>query len=86
MAFQTKEVSIYKKELSSDYYYGTSGGSSGIDNVQQGEVHGLWVRVHLMLPTGFKETRDFCFPDRLNSSRVWATNSIPAGVNTLEVE
>ena len=78
----TDAVSVYKNELNSGWYYGSpQKGSAGIDNVQDGEVHGIWVRVHLKLPSGDKVTREFCYPDSISNSRAWANSSVTAGMN-----
>ncbi len=72
----TEAVSTYTQELSADWYYG-----SGSDNVQRGDVHGIWIRVHLKLPSGETETRECCLPDSLKNSKAWMTSSIRAGKN-----
>lgn len=74
---KTDAVSIYREELDADWYYG----GSGADNVQNGKVHGIWIRVHLKLPSGFNETREFLFPDSISNSRSWKSSSIRAGMN-----
>ncbi len=73
---ETKKVLIYKDELDADWYYG-----SGADNVQRGEVHGIWLRASIELPGGEKIIRDFCLPDSLANSRKWTTSSVNVGMN-----
>ena len=72
----TEVVSTYTAELSGNARY-----TSGKSNVQRGDVHGIWIRVHLKLPSGQKGTREFCYPDSLNNSRAWVSSSIRAGMN-----
>ena len=72
---KTDAVTICKVELDSDWYYG-----SGSDNVQEGEVHGIKIRVHMTASSGRKETREDFFPKGMKS-KVWATSSERAGMN-----
>lgn len=72
----TKTVKIYKRELGGGWYY-----SSGIKNVQRGQVRGIWIRVHMKLSSGEKLTRDYCLPDSLNNSKSWMKSSINVGMN-----
>lgn len=73
---RTGEVTVYKEELDSGAFY-----TDGRDNVQRGDVHGIWIRVHLKLPSGEKRTREYCLPDSLGNSKAWMTSSIRAGMN-----
>ena len=80
--FYTEAVSTYTKELDSGWYYGNSNdGASGRKNIQRGDVHGVWIRLHLTLTSGAKETRELCYPDSLSNSRVWVSSSIRVGMN-----
>lgn len=54
---------------------------SGIKNVQNGRVIGIWVQVHLPLSSGAQVTRHYCKPTRLKEDRVWFDRSVPAGIN-----
>lgn len=73
---QTDGVAVYTEELSSDAIY-----VNGMDNVQSGDVHGVWIRIHLKLPSGQEGMREYCLPDSLNNSKAWMTSSIRAGMN-----
>lgn len=73
---KTGEVSVYTEELSPNASY-----INGMDNVQRGDVHGIWIRVHLTLPSGEKRTREYCSPSSLNNSRTWISSSIRVGIN-----
>jgi len=72
----TEAVSTFTEELDGGWYNG-----SGADNVQRGDVHGIWIRIHLKLPSGQTGMREYCYPDSLNNSRAWMTSSIRAGRN-----
>lgn len=75
-SLETKSVLIYKEELSADYHW-----VDGTDNVQRGEVHGIWVKASLTLPGGDTIVRDFCLPDSLANSRKWTTKTVNVGMN-----
>ena len=72
----TETVKVYKSELDADWIF-----FSGAKNVQRGKVHGIWVRVHLMLDSGEKVTREYCLPDSLENGKVWASSSKKVGMN-----
>ena len=72
----TESVTTYTEELDSGWYY-----FSGSGNIQRGDVHGIWIRVHLKLPSGQTRTREMCYPDSLSNSKAWMTSSIKAGAN-----
>ncbi len=78
---QTEAVSIFAEELPPGWSYGNESGRSSVDTVQRGDVHGIWIRVHLNLPSGQKGMREFCYPDSLSNSRAWVSSSIRAGMN-----
>ena len=79
---QTEAVSTYTKELNSDWRYVDDDGKPiSVDNVQRGDVHGIWIRIHLKLPSGQKETREFCCPESISNSKAWVSSSIRAGMN-----
>lgn len=73
---QTGNVKIYKEELSSEYHW-----VDGTDNVQRGEVHGLWLRASIEMDGGEKVIRDFCLPDSIPNSHRWTTHSVNVGMN-----
>ncbi len=75
--FMTDSVRVYKTELDADWIY-----TSGAQNKQDGEVHGIWARVHMKLDSGETLTRDYCLPDSLNNSRAWTTTSEHVGMNS----
>ena len=76
MEVLTKTVSTYTKELGSGVIY-----LSGAENVQHGDVHGIWIRLYMTLPSGEKGMREMCYPDSLSNSKAWMTSSIRAGRN-----
>lgn len=79
---KTEAVSTYTRELDSNWTYGDGGGnSSGVKNIQRGDVHGIWIRIHMTMPSGEKATREVCFPDNLSNSKAWMNSSIRAGMN-----
>ncbi len=85
VALQTEAVSTYIEEMDSNWsYIDDDGNPIKAKNVQRGDVHGIWIRVHLKLPSGERGMREYCLPDSLNNSKVWKTSSIRAGLNRLE--
>lgn len=72
----TEVVSTYTEELDGSWHY-----ISGESNVQRGDVHGVWIRIHLKLPSGQNGIREICYPDSLNNNRAWVSSSIRAGMN-----
>lgn len=74
---RTEAVKVYKAELDADWIY-----TSGTKNVQRGRVHGIWLRVHMTLPSGEKLTRDYCLPDSLNNSKAWMASTVAVGMNS----
>lgn len=75
-SLSTKKVVIYKEEMNSDYYF-----TSGRDNVQDGEIHGIWLRASMALPSGERVYRECCIPDNLPKNRRWVTKSVNVGMN-----
>lgn len=73
-AAETDTVKVSKTELSGDYYY-----TSGENNVQNGQVRGIWVKATMTLSSGETVTRDYCVPDGLNKNKNWTTTSVPVG-------
>ena len=73
---QTESVSTFTEELDSGWYY-----FSGSGNIQRGDVHGIWIRIHMTLPSGQKATREMCYPDSLSNSKAWMNSSIRTGMN-----
>ena len=73
---QTAEVLVFKEELDSDAEY-----ASGANNVKRGQVHGLWLRASIALPTGERVFREYCLPDSLPNSRTWTTKTVAVGLN-----
>lgn len=73
---RTEDVTTYKEELSSGARW-----VSGAENVQRGNVHGVWIRIYLKLPSGQEGMREYCLPDSLDNSKAWMTSSIRAGMN-----
>ena len=74
--FLTQSVLIYKQELDADWIYG-----NGADNVQRGDIHGIWLRITMSLPDGDTVVREYCLPDSLSNGRRWTTTSVPVGMN-----
>ena len=75
-ALKTEVVLIYKAELDSGYYY-----TAGSDSSQDGEVHGIWLRLTMELPGGEKVVRDFSMPDSIPNGHKWTTTSVKVGMN-----
>ena len=76
ITLQTKTVSTYMKELGSGAVW-----TDGSENVQRGGIHGLWIRIHMIMPSGEETVRDICFPSSLSNGKAWMTSSIRAGMN-----
>ena len=74
-SFKTDTVLIYKYELSSDYIV-TNG-----SNTQEGEIHGIWLRLSKSLKSGEVITRDYCLPDSTSKRYKWTTESVKVGLN-----
>ena len=73
---QTAEVMVFKEELDSGYYF-----TSGRPNVKHGQVHGLWLRASIALPSGERVYRDYSLPDSLPNSKTWTTKAVSVGLN-----
>lgn len=79
---RTEVISTYTQELGAGWVRVEEDGNyNSSDNVQRGEIHGLWVRIELTLPSGQTEIREFCHPDSLNNNRSWVSSTIRAGMN-----
>jgi hypothetical protein len=76
--FITETVFTHKQTLDADWNY-----TSGIQNVQDGEVHGIRMRVHMTTETGEKVTREYCLPSMM-SQQDWKTSSVNVGINQLK--
>lgn len=73
----TETVKVYKHELDADWIY-----TSGRKNVLRGEVKGVWIKVHMTLPSGEKVTRDYRLPDSIGNKRKWTDTSVAVGMNS----
>jgi len=71
----TEVVSTYTAELDGGWYY-----TSGSNNAQRGDVHGIWIRVHMKLSSGQTGTRELCYPNSLGNSRDWMSSSVNVGM------
>lgn len=82
VTLKTDAVSIFKDTMDSGVILITlDGKSADSDNVQEGEIHGIWIRVHLKLPSGERVTREYLMPNSINKSRKWTESSRRAGLN-----
>lgn len=69
-------VIIYKATLNAENYYSTSGKSK-----LNGEVIGIWMRIHTKLPSGEKVIREYSRPDKIIENHKWAKSSMAVGLN-----
>jgi hypothetical protein len=80
----TEKVTIFEREL--DYYWqyvnAVDGSYSDIENVQDGTIHGIWVRVHIQLASGLTRTREYCTPESVAKNKEWSDSSQPVGINS----
>jgi hypothetical protein len=85
-AVLTDPVSIFQRELDYSWQYvnAADGSYSDIENVQNGSVHGIWVRLHMKMASGLTQIRDYCAPESIAKNHEWAGASLPVGINTQE--
>lgn len=72
----TAAVMVFREELSSGWSY-----ASGSDNVKHGQVHGVWLRASIALPSGERVYRECSLPDSIPNSKNWTTKTVAVGMN-----
>lgn len=73
---KSDQVKLYKYELDSNYQY-----IDGYNNVQKGEINGIWIKARMKMPSGNTIIRSYCLPENLNEKQSWTTSSKKAGIN-----
>jgi hypothetical protein len=69
---ETQTIALFKREQQNGYLD---------NNVFEGEVLGIWIRVFLPLANGNKAMRECSKPNTLMKDRSWATSDILASIN-----
>jgi hypothetical protein len=79
----TEAVTVFEREL--DYYWqyvdAVYGSYSDIENVQNGTIHGIWIRVHMKRASGLTQTREYVTPESIAKNQKWTGSSVPVGIN-----
>ena len=72
----TDQIIIFKSSLNLDNYY-----SMASKSTLNGEILGIWIRVHTKLPSGENAIREYSRPDKILKNKKWRKSSIDVGLN-----